>query len=507
MRNHLLILFVFSYFISNTYQLEETNTITIELEVSGFRDGNTVGKKGAISLYFYYKTSTRINFEKDCEEKTKFETRISNKNNKNYKINCRFWNSIIFCNVNENVPAGEYTINLNSTTLTYNNYSIFILQDNDLSFTKLDENIIQLYSEEQTINVENKKESYELMVKINSYNGETIYLYKGHYCVKPLNCKAENGELKCIMPKSLLDEITEKNNDTFGIGHLDSNNDISRFDLVPKITINYLQTHKQRIYINITKLIENITDYNSFVAYETNIDYIAEVTSELEKFDLSFGYSTFKCGLKKYDNYPLLLLCKVNKEGTFSLSKIEKRITLKDISIRYEFEINPVTNNQKFYCKNKLDTDYRYINFVVPSVLNYTSTDSLKIEYYFNKKPNNIKGLTFNQNSSDLVCEQDGKKMTCIVPMSHFEGKDGYYFLMHQNHLNGKSYSYESPPIKVILPDPNAKKNTDNTLIIIISIMGGIIILVVIIFLICFCRKKVNSSDIEVGKETSDIGL
>ena len=79
-----------------------------------------------------------------------------------------------------------------------------------MTLRKLDKNIIQLYSDEQTINVEDSKDSYELIIKINSYNNEKIYLFKGNYCVMPLNCKPENRELKCIMTKSFFDEITEK---------------------------------------------------------------------------------------------------------------------------------------------------------------------------------------------------------------------------------------------------------------------------------------------------------
>ena len=65
------------------------------------------------------------------------------------------------------------------------------------------------------------------------------------------------------------------------------------------------------------------------MAYETDIDYISDVTSELENFELYFGSSIFKCGLKKYDNFPLLLLCKITQIGTFSLSKTEKGMVFK----------------------------------------------------------------------------------------------------------------------------------------------------------------------------------
>lgn len=47
----------------------------------------------------------------------------------------------------------------------------------------------------------------------------------------------------------------------------------------------------------------------------------------------------------------------------------------------------------------------------------------------------------------------------CKVPKNHFDGKKSeYYFTKHSNHLDGKSLSYETPSIKVILPEFKRKK-------------------------------------------------
>lgn len=267
--------------------------------------------------------------------------------------------------------------------------------------------------------------------------------------------------------------------------------------------MNYTNIKKEKVYVLITQLIENIIDYNSFVAYKTNVTDISEVSSELDNFELSFSDSKkFKCGFRKYGNFPLLLLCIMNEVGTFSLAEIKEEIILKDVNIKYEFIVVPVKNKEYFYCKSS--DRYFYINYVFSEVLDFSSSDSLTIEYYFDKHPWEVKGLTFNKNATDLECIDSGKIKKCKVPKSHFEGKSGYYFIMHSNHLNGKSFSYEVRPIKVILEGTN---NENNTFIIIISIIIVIIILAVIIFLICLCRKRVKSSDIEVGKETNDMGL
>ena len=100
--------------------------------------------------------------------KKKFESTISDKNHTDYKINCRFWkfkeDKVIICNLNENIPKGDYIINLDSTKLTYNNYNIIILDNKYIIFKKLDENIVQLYSNNQNIEVKDGKDSYEVKI-------------------------------------------------------------------------------------------------------------------------------------------------------------------------------------------------------------------------------------------------------------------------------------------------------------------------------------------------------
>ena len=433
-----------------------------------------------------------------------------------YKSNCKFWISnegklVALCYLDENIPKGVYHFYLNES-ITYNNYNITILNNFPHSFVKLDMNVPQLYSSEQTINVEDGKESYEIKFKISAYNNnDKIYLIKGQFCIIPLkNCKSENGELKCIISKSILDQITKKNGDYFYIGYYTYQNSILTFELVHQIYINYLNINKKKIYVGITKLIDNITDYYSYVTYETNVTDISKFYSDLEVFKLSFDNDqTFECGLRKYDNYPLLLMCRIFKLGIFSLSKIEKAKNFTDVNIRYDFIIQPVNIKETFICYSAA-LYYGYIRYIFNEILDFSSNDNLTIEYLFDFHPEETKGLTFNKNASDLECVINGKIKTCIVPKSHFEGKSGYYFTMHQNHFKGKSISYEVPPIKVILSNSNISNNTNNTnntLIIIIAIIGGIIILVIIIFLILFYRKKEKSPEVEINKVDNDIRL
>ena len=303
----LFIFFVFLNCIQISIQLKETN-YNIEINVDQFvpEIGDKVGKKGVIALVGSCSTNI-FNDDKDIEDNTKFETTISDENNKiNFSTNCRFWrfsDSIyevnIFCYLDETIPTGDYEININSTKLTYKEYNITILSNNKLSFSKEDYHIIQLYSDEQKITMENEKDSYELKFKINAYNNEKIYLYKKHNIKIALdNCNLENKELKCLISKTILDEITEKDGDRFGICYLNNKNSFDSFILVPNIKINYKDIKKEIIYVSITKLIENVADSDSYIAYETNVTDISKFSSDLEKISLEFSNGEeYDCGL------------------------------------------------------------------------------------------------------------------------------------------------------------------------------------------------------------------
>ena len=74
--------------------------------------------------------------------------------------------------------------------------------------------------------------------------------------------------------------------------------------------------------------------------------------------------------------------------------------------------------------------------------------------------PEYITGLTLNEKADDLSCEITGFVIKCTVPKSHFKGKkSGYYYTKHRNQFEGKSISYEIPPLKIILADSESFGN------------------------------------------------
>lgn len=82
----------------------------------------------------------------------------------------------------ENFKCGDYNVTLNAKD-----------KQNSLNFEKVDREIIDLYSEPQTIEIQNALDSYELKFNIVSYNQEKIIFNFRMF----LDCKVEDKILKC----------------------------------------------------------------------------------------------------------------------------------------------------------------------------------------------------------------------------------------------------------------------------------------------------------------------
>ena len=90
------------------------------------------------------------------------------------------------------------------TTQTLNNYTINLIEpEQSIKFTKINDDLMDLYSKEQKINIVEEKDSYEFKFNIVSYNGEKIIL---NYLI-PIDCNRENNILKCPITKSKLEEF------------------------------------------------------------------------------------------------------------------------------------------------------------------------------------------------------------------------------------------------------------------------------------------------------------
>jgi hypothetical protein len=369
---------------------ETVNDTNINIAVEDFNEYPTyVGKKGALALTTNFTDENNIFDKLNIESQTKFKTIITSSETKDYEINCRLFKYTekpltVFCELDENIPKGDYTINFNNITFKYNDKEITINSDEYFDFEKIDFLLPDLYSDIQNITVDKNKKSIELKFKINSYHNETIILFGKDQNSEILdNCKEENNELTCIIQKDILLEIMPNDTSLFNLAYSDNNSYNFQFYLnVEYIIINYYGIEKEDIFVGINKLIENKLGFGDFAIYETNVTNISNFRSGFNSFSLKFeGVEENYCFFRKYDDTPVLLLCGIRDYSTneMYLSEIENETIFDHINIKYNFRIQPVKNNQKIIFK---DTGEFLPILNYPKILDFTNQDTLNITFY-----------------------------------------------------------------------------------------------------------------------------
>ena len=112
----------------------------------------------------------------------------------------------------------------------------------------------------------------------------------------------------------------------------------------------------------------------------------------------------------------------------------------------------------KLYLDRSLDGSFIFLLY--PEVLDFTKKDLLIVEYAI-ENPKSLTGITFNENEKDLDCQDVGREIKrCIVPKSHFKGKNGTYFLNTKNSFGKYVKIYELFPYQVIIPEDNQENSS-----------------------------------------------
>ena len=434
--------------------LIENEEVTITLEKLSIE---YTGKKGTLAVETY----TSYTFKEDTTKKIYFDSTISNEKNE-YTTKCGFWKALedknlyVFCNIGTDIPSGNYTIDFSGIPkFNYQNQTI-IFSDSKFLFEKLEQDFIDLYSDKQEINIVDDKDIYELKFNVFSYNNEILMIDDSFF-----DCNQEKSQLICKTKKTDLEKMFRKSEKQISVYFTCDKISYKRLPLVGPIVVKDYITQKTDVYIKITKLIENITDSMMYIAYETNVTNINKVMTRVDDLELDFendkeGIYKTGCILKKNDGFPLFLLCFIPFTGSNWLKEIKTEIVLNESNVRYNFRIQPGKNEEKIYTEG----NGRGISILwsYPEILNFTKKDNLYIDFSASETKS-LKGMTFNQDKEDLSCEirQNGL-LRCIVPKSHFEGKqNGYYLVKHKNHMGGKTTFFESDSIKVILSEPDPK--------------------------------------------------
>ena len=491
----LIYLFIISF--TNSF-LEENETFPLLYIDIHESQKNKIGKNGTIIFYPDY-FSENIGDLIDTNKKPYFNSLISDVNEIEYEINCGPWKDkerfFIFCNMNESIPNGHYFIQFNQT-FRYLDYQAFIISDEILMITKTDEDIIDLYSNIQTINVTKDIDIYNLKFQITSYNKERLYLSAND--IIQLDCKQNRIELICPINKSILEGQTSQKTEVTIIS-LYKDGNMRFFDLIPSIEVYFNNYQKTDIYIGIKKLLTNYAGINSAIAYETNITNIQDIYSGTFEMNFNGVSSNLSCNLVKGEINPLLIICYLDigqmQENILTLKEIENEIKLDKISNKYNFIIQPVNIKESISYVNKT---YCLIYNIYPNILNFKEKDSIEIELLM-ENPNYLNGITFDENSEDLKCVDSGNLKKCIVPKEHFkEEKKSHYYIKYNGYNNNKFISYENYPIKIILPtneDDDDVDDDNKSLIIILSIVGAILLIAIIFFVIRYFKRR-NSGNL-----------
>ena len=178
------------------------------------------------------------------------------------------------------------------------------------------------------------------------------------------------------------------------------------------------------------------------------------------------------------------MICRINREGEFSLVKTTSKTKLYEHNIKYNFIIQPMNNNEKFKCSGKGS----YIMFTIPTVLDFTLNDQIYIYFrmYFSF---DSKYISLDPQGNDLQCQEyDSNYKRCTIHKDYFKYKNsGTYYTYHYNHVYNYIKFYESTPFKVILPDIylkiKIKKEMNGDKIRIINSDSGLLFILVTDFI------------------------
>ena len=121
----LFILFVGSFLLINCLKEENTNVIITLNEVTN----NDLGKKGTIVILST--PDSTFDFI-DTTKTTKFKSKLINNKKEEYQVDCGFFKAegrqlYTFCNYDEKIPAGNYTLDISGVTpITIEEYILLL---------------------------------------------------------------------------------------------------------------------------------------------------------------------------------------------------------------------------------------------------------------------------------------------------------------------------------------------------------------------------------------------
>ena len=421
-----------------------------------------------------------IIFDEFDIENISFITKLRANEFEYINISCFFWkpllkNLYLICNPEDDPNILEdKSVKLDVYIMKYKGRKIKIFSSKNLKFNYVSTKYPFLYGDNQTIDINDGSDIYELKFKVGTFCDDyNIFLYDIHnfhkFYIYLDDCKIVQNEMTCKLSKQKIDSfgcVTGGEFEThLRILSFNKEYGLKIFYMADIITItNKYLVKKQDIFVEINKLLENLIESENYIAYETNVTNIRNIESSY--FILNFTESDndnifrLECILKKNnDNSPLMVLCK----PLFNSKDTKLNIFLNEF---YNFNVSYVNYNYNFIISNPMYEEITIYNggdFIkgkYPEILNFISKDNLTFTIYGGSKY--TKGLTLDPNSEYLKCDKNENVVQCNIPKTHFkEQKNGYYYLYHKNITNGKSKFYENSPFKVTFYE--LPKNLNNS--------------------------------------------
>ena len=408
--------------------------------------------------FIYFITDYSDEEQNILEGITSFNARLFDQEKNNYYTTCSFWQPkndklVLFCNLNLK-NSKELNLSIYDTLILYEDIRISVLSETFVRI-KVIEYFPFIYSDNQTININNNIQFYELNFKFKNFNEDDFIFFdcifyingtQNNYAILD-NCTTHKNDIICLLSKEKLETVLTHNNEIFKVGVVVSDYGAIPFKLIKNISINKEIDKKEDIYVGITGLLDNVVETYYPFAYDTNISSINDLISY--NFSLKFNIRNIYCYFKKTQNNNLLLLCVCTVIGRarIELLAIEEEIILNDIHHKYNFRIQPF----KLAKSINLEKVGTSVEFVYPETLNFTSSNLISFNIIM-KSPSFLGDIKINLDSSyNLNCNDYINMKKCFVSLKDLRTqKSGNYQIYYLNYLKAYSPYYHLNPIRVI---------------------------------------------------------
>ena len=452
----------------STANLNDDITATIDVNVNYPKSLDIIIGLGR---NFYFDTSfndTETNYfdPSDIEEKTSSTTNIVyNWGIEKHKTACRLWKPKndtlkLLCHIIDNITRGDSGIYLESFYINYKSYEIYVHASQTSKIALIYNRAWDpfLYADEQIIQIDEEKESYELRFKYAEYNNEDLYLYSNNAYLFLNNCSKNEMNLICGIKKEEIEERLYNPTQIFDLYYINSGRGFRKGDLIYNITIKDYLREKQDINVRITKLLQEYIHYNNFITYETNVKFISNLVSG--RFLLPRDSKPATCYFKKDKDLPMIMLCDWDfTSGNNILGNIENEVIITNCSVKYNFKIQSVYNEEIFQVSGR--GYLAFYSHTYTNILDFNSAEKFAITYIrkIDITSFDTKALRLFPDLDDLDCDYSSSINTCYVNRTYFENKKtGYYYTYHlisYYPYNEYSIYYEFSPIYVIIPEDN----------------------------------------------------